>query len=429
MNPYRLSWVLRHWKLLAGIFVLAGSGAGIVGLIAWRRCVEEKKNAALAPSSPRMVVKQLAASLKPQPKQLLSHYSLNVNALAFSPDGLTLVTAGSSPRVRNEIRLWDLIGGREVRGCANLPGTIYLLAYSADGKSLLSGGRGYLSHAGDKVIEIGEIRHWDADAPQPSVWQKVEGHVVAMALDPQGDRLAVGCYEGGLRVYNPTTKTAELTLPTESLREKSAHTSFSNLAYSADGKKIAWGGLIAPNGPNPRFRAFIQVWDAITGKPIITLHPPKSKDGLPNVRTLVFLPDNKTLVAGCDNKIHFWDVASGEVNATLSGHQGTVSALALSPNGRLLASSDGFACIKLWNTDTRGEKATLRQPTIVVQGLPSHQGKKQASTVALAFDPDGAILASSTIYSSSNDKQEFVQEGVVELWDLEDRIAKVTLPH
>ena len=77
--------------------------------------------------------------------------------------------------------------------------------------------------------------------------------------------------------------------------------------------------------------------------------------------------------------IHLWDLRSDTLLETLS-HPDPVSAIAWSPNGRLLASGDFEGQIRLWRI----------QPATCLQTLTGHSNW----VAALAFAPDGSLLAS-----------------------------------
>src|ERR1043165_7667030 len=68
--------------------------------------------------------------------------------------------------------------------------------------------------------------------------------------------------------------------------------------------------------------------------------PPMPKNPKPGVIGLSLSRDGKTLVtAGGDGIIRVWDVASGQLQRTFTGHTNAVYKANLSPNEKLIASS------------------------------------------------------------------------------------------
>ena len=111
------------------------------------------------------------------------------------------------------------------------------------------------------------------------------------------------------------------------------------------------------------------------------------------IRAVLFTPDGKQLVSGADDKvIRVWDLETSKTVRTLrgqvgDGNRGKIYALALSPDGRLLAAGgrmreagEGSHPIRLY--DFRSGK--------IIALLDAHQG----AVLSLAFSPDGRFLVS-----------------------------------
>jgi len=113
-----------------------------------------------------------------------------------------------------------------------------------------------------------------------------------------------------------------------------------------------------------------------------------------SVTSLALSPDGKTLASGSnDSTVKLWDVRSGQLQLTLKGHQGFIKTVRFSPDGITLASGSADAAIKLWDPATGDLKTTLT----------GHEGYIET----LAFSLDGKTLASGS------------WDNTVKLWDLE----------
>jgi WD40 repeat protein len=176
----------------------------------------------------------------------------------------------------------------------------------------------------------------------------------------------------------------------ETLAESaSAGLAFQQVAFSADGKAIAATvaeEVILPN--MRRIRDVVKVWDAKTLALNLTLGHNDSQ-----LVHVAFSPDGK-LVAACDpshKTVNLWNAATGALERTLNTGEAEPWYAAFSPDNNTLVvggqKGDHSGVVTLWNVETGKLKHKLEQGRFVT---------------AVAFSPDGTMVAIS-------DGSEFVQ--------------------
>lgn len=105
------------------------------------------------------------------------------------------------------------------------------------------------------------------------------------------------------------------------------------------------------------------------------------------ISAVAISPDGKTIASGSeDSTIRLWNLETGQLLETLAGHSGTILYLTFSPDDKLLASSSNLefndSTIKLWDVDSRKLQKSLGSSLM------------SARVSTMAFSRDGQYLAS-----------------------------------
>ncbi len=281
------------------------------------------------------------------------------SVLAVAPDGLTLATGSWQGTVK---RL-DPVMGKELAPPVKHKDSVCSVAFSSDGKFMVSAGGSEFTPARNAGKTSGQIKLWDATTRQEL--GELVGHtskVFSAAFAPNGQTLATGAADQTVRLWNTTTRQEQAVLK--------GHTdAVWSVAFSPDGKTVASAGA----------DRIVILWDIATGQQRGTFNGHEEE-----VRAVAFSPDGKTLASGsADWTVRLWDLEAKQARAVLKGHQGSVACLQFSPDGQQLASGSGDETIKLWNAATGAASRTLR-------------GHRSGVT-SITFSPNGKSLASAGV--------------------------------
>lgn len=146
----------------------------------------------------------------------------------------------------------------------------------------------------------------------------------------------------------------------------------------------------------------------------VTRHEKRTLEGHQTiVESIAISPDGKTLAsASYDATIKLWEIASGRNISTFTGHNGIVGGVAFSPDGKRLASAGADETVKLWEVASGQNLATLEDHG-AMKLLSQVTGANHVRSVA--FSPDGKILASAHRYN------------MAKLWDVASYQTLATL--
>jgi WD40 repeat protein len=298
------------------------------------------------------------------PTGVLRGHQHGVRAIAFSPDGKTLAVGDGVPGQAGEVKLWDLAGGQActiLKDCCNGVETV---GFSPDGCVLAT------------AWCDGRVRLWNLTTEREGATFGREGERVdVLAFWADGKSLlaangtevvwtwdvSTGRHQAGfisargakaIFAAGRTLATGHLTDFTISVRDLSTGQSCCGpplhlnpvfcLAFSGDGRFLASGDA----------GGMIYVWDAATLRVQTALTGHRGP-----VNALAFAPDGRMLASGGHDKIvRLWDVTTGAEKARGIGHECALAALAFAPDGRTLAAGGYDKTVRLWQIAPGGER-------------------------------------------------------------------------
>jgi WD40 repeat protein/tRNA A-37 threonylcarbamoyl transferase component Bud32 len=203
-----------------------------------------------------------------------------VKSVAFSPDGRHLASASEDQTVK----LWDATTGREILALRGHTRSVTDVVFSPDGRRLASA-EGY-----------GKVRIWDVATGRETGTLAVDKNMASgmhamdeswgIAFSPDGRRLATGCADRTVRIWDAVSGQAIATF----VGHKGTIT---GVAFSPDGRRLASAG------------DQLKIWDAATGQELLTL--PGEETGFMAAKGAKFSPDGRRLAYLGTNSITIWD--------------------------------------------------------------------------------------------------------------------------
>jgi WD40 repeat protein len=376
------------------------------------------------------------ARTRQQVRTLRGHTGL-VFTLAFSPDGLFLAS-GTSTRIeateRPRVKIWELLTGKEIATYEQDHWGHQSVVFSPDSRHLAQVGgwwpgirildpltgretralaaptaRGGLRAAyspNGKQIAMadldGTLTLWDVT--QGAIVRVFRGHsgmVNHVSFSPDGRQLASASSDGTIKLWEVENGreiasfrghrgpvSCVLFSPDGSLLASTSMDKtlkFWNVAtwgdaYTLEGYRgWAFGAVFSPDGRRIITAGFglVRVSDAQNGQTLTTI---SVRGG--GVRGLALSPDGKVIATSTEFRKDFdlWDVATGQHISTFHGHTGLVRNVAFTPDGRELASAGEDGTVRMWDVATGRNIRTLHGHAAGVFGV--------------ACSPDGCLLAS-----------------------------------
>lgn len=268
----------------------------------------------------------------------------------FSPDGTQLAGQVSGKIWRaTDVKLWEASTGKELAVLKGHSGGIWQLAFSPNGKRLVSN-------------DNYETKVWDLQDKKELRSLKMPAFTRTLTFLDDGKQIVTGHDDG--RVILWVTETARR------VRTLQGHTDWvTDLDLSSDGKLLASASIDMT----------AKIWDLETGKAVQTL-----SGHTWYLNRLALGPQAKRLVTSSDDTTaKIWDVETGKALFTLRGHDEWVVGVAFSPDGKWVATGGSDHTVRIWDAKTGEEVVTIKEHTDRVS--------------CVRFSPDGQTLATASL--------------------------------
>ncbi len=296
----------------------------------------------------------------------LQGHKNTVGFLSFSPDG-RLIVSGSDDKTA---KVWDVSTGTEVATLRGHSREVRPVSFSQSGRKIVSGSRdasikvwdakngtelmtlqghdsGILwvgfDSKDERIISSGQdstIKVWDAaTGSELMTLRGHEGDVRCCAIGRRNGRIASGSADKTIKIWDASSGAELMTL-------RGHEGTVMSVMFSPDEKR-----LLSTGGSTDRT---VRVWDVSSGVELTTLHGHSD-----SVRSASFTSDGERIISGSKDKtIKLWDLAIDRTSLRITNK----STVALSPDGKWIASGDGMGITTIWNRLTNTEVMTLHGP-------------------------------------------------------------------
>ncbi|MGW6933533.1 nSTAND1 domain-containing NTPase [Lentzea sp. NPDC054927] len=277
-------------------------------------------------------------------RHVLREHADRLSAIAFSPDGRTVLTGSYD----GTGRLWDLRDGTPERILVGHDGPVVCVAWSPDGTRVATGSWD------------GTARIWDpASGVGLAVLTGHDNWVSAVNWSPDGRQLATASQDNTAGIWDVAGGLLS--------RRLRGHTEWvRSVEWHPDGRRVLTGS----------YDGTAALWDARTGRRLSVLRG--HTDAVPAVR---WLPDGRSAVtASEDGTIRLWNVGEAHHLRTIAVHTSPTYCLDLDPSGGRVVTGSEDGIVRVFDLDSGQLEFTS----------PGHR----SWVSSVRWSPDGEWIAS-----------------------------------
>lgn len=291
----------------------------------------------------------------------------SVNSLAFSPDGRSLLSGG------HRLRLWNISDGTCLQELAAGEAGVRVVSFSSDGTVALSGGRDGL-------------RLWDATTDE---WQfKALGRqrkVIDATFHPNGRWIASGDGNGDVILWD--------TERPDKPKKLHSYGEFFALAVSPDGRILLTAG-------KRKSKVLIDLWEFRTGRRLGKFSCQHSR-----VNALTFSPAGDLFLSAGGNQVLLWSIAEQTCVRQYTARQGEFNSAVFDLDENKFFTTGTVTGLRMWSIG-RGLPGQLHfcPPVNVDQQVKARSRLKSELQVVQGImknDPRQAMIRLATLLDES----------------------------
>jgi WD40 repeat protein len=293
-------------------------------------------------------------------------------SIAFSPDGRLLASASDD----NTVKIWNPKTGQEIHMITAHTYSVLSVAFTPDGQYLASSSDDRtirLWHVGETVCEHqtwhnthncrvwsltfspngktlasssedGTVKLWQVETG--NCLQTLVGHshwIRGIAFHPIENMIASGSHDSKIKLWDIQTGICLKTL----VAHQDAVTS---VAFSPDGQYLV----------SSSHDQTARVWHVESGNCVQVLQEHTNR-----IWSIAFVPHcsphrQQVVTGGDDHAAKLWDLKTGRCIKTFQGYANSIAPIAITKDGKILASGHEDETVKLWNIQTGNVVKTLR---------------------------------------------------------------------